>query len=395
MALKSLRQAVLSWQLALQWLHLAADAALRASTLKAKPAHELAWWPLVAGASAPGYMKPGTTPGLGPDSCSEAQRGTLWPASLRGGHTRQRAACFGDGATARATQQCYSAVAQLQGGAAVDLAREVERVARSCSEAAQGALSPHVQAIVALVDAGEAVDAPGEQGSEEDEAGEEGPEDGTARASGQAGGRTDDAARRRTRRSGMAAVGNDVSREDDGALQCASADEEGEDQGGSDLDSPDSPGNENGPAAQRAGNGGGGTAHQPRKRKGVRRGPEPETETHKARGRGTRSMGAEERQPRGARATRRLSTAAGTEPVLRGASEGRAALAPVAAGALADEDASEGAAAVPRPKPAARRGHRQTNGQFLVQEVERAAARAQGVGCLRLCACLNGAGGDH
>lgn len=378
MALKSLRQAILSWQLALQWLHLAADATLRASTLKAKPAEELAWWPLVVGASAPGYMKPGTTPGLGPESCTAAQRGALWPANLRRGQAQQRAACFGDSATARATKQCYSAVAQLQGGAVAELAREVERVARSCGEAADGALSPHVEAIAALVAAGEAANVPGEQ----DLAGEsgeewEGAEQG-ARGIGRADGRTLDSARPRTRRNSAVVACDAIRGANDRDSQRDSGDGEGEDQIASEFDSPDSAenGNENGPAAQRAGNGG--VSPQPmRGRKGTGRGRQPET--RKARCRGARSLGAEERQPRGTRATRRNSTAAAAEPILRDASEGRAALAPVAAGALGDEYASDVAVAGPRPKPAARRGHRQTNGQFLVQEAERAAARVQGV----------------
>lgn len=391
-ALRSLRQAVLTWQLALHWLHIAADAAASASTLKAKPAQELAWWPLVAGASAPGFMKPGTTPGL--SVAGFAATGTcsaVWPASLRGGQGRQRAACFGDGATARATKQCFSAVAQLNGGAALELAKSIAEKAGACDEAAGGALSAHVAAVTSLISEAEGGDAP----EETEEEGEDGsspsegdrPDGAVQRRRGQShelsGGQHEAAAsagRRSLRRGVGGAVDCEVSASGDPAGDHASGRDGAASASASDCS--DSAENENGRSCQRAGNGGGGERSRDGRR-GATDGKAAPTGRRKA-GAAARSVPAVgtvgEQQPRSVRATRRPSRAAVVEPALRGAAEERPALAPMVAGG-ADEEASEGAVEAPR-RPPVRRGHRQTNGQFLVQEAERAAAREQGVVCL-------------
>ena len=310
---------------------------------------------------------------------------------MRGGQGRQRAACFGDGATARATKQCFSAVAQLNGGAALELAKSIAGKAGACDEAAGGALSPHTAAVASLISEAEGGDAPedteeeGEGGSSPSEGGR--PEDAVPRRRGQSpqlsGGRhvaAASAGRRSLRRGvggavdcGMSASGDPRDDHASGRDGAASA---------SASDCSDSAENENGRSCQRAGNGGGGER---------RRDGHGGATDGKAAPAGRRKAGAAaqsvpavgtagEQQPRSVRATRRPSRAAVVEPALRDAAEERPALAPMVAGG-AEEEASDGAVEAPR-RPPVRRGHRQTNGQFLVQEAERAAAREQGVVCL-------------
>lgn len=358
---------MLTWQLGLHWLHTAGAVTRRAATLRATAAGELEWWPLVTGVSSLRFMTPGTTPGLGgtADACA-----AVWPqASAAEGRARQRAACFGDGATARAAKECVSAVARMQDDAAAELACEIVRVSQGCDAVCGGSLAPHIKAVAALVEQREAPEADGASDASEEDCAAEAAAPGKPQRRGRKA-----AAVSSDRKPPLTAGGVREER----ALNPGGTDvhaSEASDALG--LGSEDSMGNENGPAAQRVGNGGRPSRKERSDTDGKRSTSRRRRASRKA---GGDTAAVERRREKGSRqqpaAVEAEDVALEPEAVGGGTVAG-------AAGRDADAGVPDDCAVEPRRQQAARRGHRQTPGQFLVQQAE-LAAKSQGALTLRV-----------